>query len=127
MQVLSPGQPVSPNLPMPASASPANSPRQTVAVVVPYLPYITLAAYISALRPSSSAKNAPKIAQSWCNATPLESTLVKKRRSEEHTSELQSLTNLVCRLLLEKKKKNNTKTTKNTCKDTIRDSSQMNK
>src|SRR5437016_10541870 len=28
------------------------------------------------------------------------------RRSEEHTSELQSLTNLVCRLLLEKKKKN---------------------
>src|SRR5260221_8869820 len=27
------------------------------------------------------------------------------RRSEEHTCELQSLTNLVCRLLLEKKKK----------------------
>src|SRR5258706_2271459 len=27
------------------------------------------------------------------------------RRSEEHTSELQSLTNLVCRLLLEKKQK----------------------
>src|SRR5437016_10220564 len=32
-------------------------------------------------------------------------------RSEEHTSELQSLTNLVCRLLLEKKKKNKTKPT----------------
>src|SRR5258706_1993214 len=30
-------------------------------------------------------------------------------RSEEHTSELQSLTNLVCRLLLEKKKYNNRK------------------
>src|SRR5438046_5622322 len=30
----------------------------------------------------------------------------KPARSEEHTSELQSLTNLVCRLLLEKKKKN---------------------
>src|SRR5437016_11403957 len=29
----------------------------------------------------------------------------ESRRSEEHTSELQSLTNLVCRLLLEKKKK----------------------
>src|SRR5258706_14970710 len=27
------------------------------------------------------------------------------KRSEEHTSELQSLTNLVCRLLLEKKKR----------------------
>src|SRR5258706_2632396 len=30
-----------------------------------------------------------------------------KTRSEEHTSELQSLTNLVCRLLLEKKKQRN--------------------
>src|SRR2546430_3785665 len=29
-----------------------------------------------------------------------------KGRSEEHTSELQSQSNLVCRLLLEKKKKN---------------------
>src|SRR2546427_1879045 len=29
-----------------------------------------------------------------------------KRRSEEHTSELQSQSNLVCRLLLEKKKNN---------------------
>src|SRR5438046_5816787 len=33
-------------------------------------------------------------------------------RSEEHTSELQSLTNLVCRLLLEKKKKTKQKTIK---------------
>src|SRR5687767_15235150 len=32
------------------------------------------------------------------------------RRSEEHTSELQSLAYLVCRLLLEKKKKKNTLT-----------------
>src|SRR5256885_8691126 len=31
----------------------------------------------------------------------------KARRSEEHTSELQSPCNLVCRLLLEKKKNNN--------------------
>src|SRR2546430_9170208 len=30
-----------------------------------------------------------------------------QHRSEEHTSELQSQSNLVCRLLLEKKKKNN--------------------
>src|SRR5438046_8419214 len=29
--------------------------------------------------------------------------LAREQRSEEHTSELQSLTNLVCRLLLEKK------------------------
>src|SRR2546427_5212571 len=35
--------------------------------------------------------------------TPAPSSL--SRRSEEHTSELQSQSNLVCRLLLEKKKK----------------------
>src|SRR5437899_3400225 len=34
-------------------------------------------------------------------------------RSEEHTSELQSLRHLVCRLLLEKKKKKKTKKTQN--------------
>src|SRR2546430_8989462 len=32
----------------------------------------------------------------------------RRGRSEEHTSELQSQSNLVCRLLLEKKKKNTT-------------------
>src|SRR5258706_9337603 len=37
-------------------------------------------------------------------------------RSEEHTSELQSLTNIVCRLLLEKKKKQKNNTIKaNNC------------
>src|SRR5688572_31482601 len=36
----------------------------------------------------------------WCHVMERES------RSEEHTSELQSQSNLVCRLLLEKKKKN---------------------
>src|SRR5438045_6389620 len=39
--------------------------------------------------------------------------LFRDQRSEEHTSELQSLRHLVCRLLLEKKKKkNNTKPSK---------------
>src|SRR5205085_10297288 len=33
----------------------------------------------------------------------------RAERSEEHTSELQSQSNLVCRLLLEKKKKKNTR------------------
>src|SRR2546426_7519776 len=36
--------------------------------------------------------------------------LHKSPRSEEHTSELQSPCNLVCRLLLEKKKKNTKRT-----------------
>src|SRR5688572_31632350 len=35
---------------------------------------------------------------------------IQKIRSEEHTSELQSQSNLVCRLLLEKKKKKKKKT-----------------
>src|SRR5258706_5654516 len=38
------------------------------------------------------------------NAIRLSRGTRSKVRSEEHTSELQSLTNLVCRLLLEKKK-----------------------
>src|SRR5438034_11710962 len=36
-----------------------------------------------------------------------ENIIVETERSEEHTSELQSHSDLVCRLLLEKKKKNN--------------------
>src|SRR5437016_7094375 len=40
-------------------------------------------------------------------------------RSEEHTSELQSLTNLVCRLLLEKKKKNKKREKTKKSKETI--------
>src|SRR5438093_6655341 len=46
-------------------------------------------------------------------AGPLEGPLRRihpRSRSEEHTSELQSLTNLVCRLLLEKKKTKISKT-----------------
>src|SRR5262249_59979785 len=66
---------------------------------------------------------------SWSLRTPGEFTLVPRSsnatdlnsdavaRSEEHTSELQSLTNLVCRLLLEKKKKNKNKTTYKTKKN----------
>src|SRR5256885_13283924 len=46
------------------------------------------------------------------------------KRSEEHTSELQSPCNLVCRLLLEKKKKtvnisSNRKIVCNSCADTV--------
>src|SRR6266853_6757058 len=40
------------------------------------------------------------------------------KRSEEHTSELQSQSNLVCRLLLEKKKKNKSSTHPNKKKQT---------
>src|SRR3712207_7182529 len=40
--------------------------------------------------------------------THADSAAARHRRSEEHTSELQSRQYLVCRLLLEKKKKHNT-------------------
>src|SRR2546429_3363853 len=42
--------------------------------------------------------------------------LMRKLRSEEHTSELQSRLHLVCRLLLEKKKNKPTQTIKHTAK-----------
>src|SRR5262249_60701239 len=49
--------------------------------------------------------------QSWRYWPPRREAFVAALRSEEHTSELQSLTNLVCRLLLEKKKHRQTHTT----------------
>src|SRR5258706_3644625 len=52
-------------------------------------------------RPASRSCAAPW--KSRCSR----SSPTRAKRSEEHTSELQSLTNLVCRLLLEKKKKKN--------------------
>src|SRR5205814_4784140 len=42
-----------------------------------------------------------------------------KRRSEEHTSELQSLRHLVCRLLLEKKKNRSTNTAARFCQKAL--------
>src|SRR5437899_8379572 len=45
--------------------------------------------------------------------------LLPEFRSEEHTSELQSLRHLVCRLLLEKKKKKNTNKTNRVCYDAL--------
>src|SRR5438874_5531895 len=47
-----------------------------------------------------------------CGFTAVAMIAIPRRRSEEHTSELQSRRDLVCRLLLEKKKKNNNKHTK---------------
>src|SRR5688572_30912470 len=46
----------------------------------------------------------------WPTSSTARSSKINKR-SEEHTSELQSQSNLVCRLLLEKKKKTNKHTT----------------
>src|SRR5260221_4064520 len=45
-----------------------------------------------------------RIFSSWISASTLTWLASSPRRSEEHTSELQSHSDLVCRLLLEKKK-----------------------
>src|SRR5438552_13186760 len=61
---------------------------------------------ISPRRATGSRASPARRAASTCSAT----TAAARRageRSEEHTSELQSPDHLVCRLLLEKKKKNN--------------------
>src|SRR3712207_8703400 len=78
-------------------------------------PYTTL--FRSRKRPASRSRIGPKTAgESNCgrhshSTFPLGATSAatspSDRRSEEHTSELQSRQYLVCRLLLEKKKKNN--------------------
>src|SRR5256885_7942205 len=53
------------------------------------------------------------------SASPIRPRVSAARRSEEHTSELQSPCNLVCRLLLEKKKKIILATTRATDNTTI--------
>src|SRR2546430_5916683 len=46
-----------------------------------------------------------EIERDWLISGTGEARHLRRERSEEHTSELQSQSNLVCRLLLEKKKK----------------------
>src|SRR5258708_25017031 len=69
-------------------------PRSTL---FPYTTLFRSRAEISAN--SAATKNALAASSSTVRTTP--------KRSEEHTSELQSPDHLVCRLLLEKKKKRN--------------------
>src|SRR5205823_13770951 len=68
----------------------------------------TLVAFFGITRksfgPTSADVALKKITGSLGISIPLSSAWSRKFRSEEHTSELQSLAYLVCRLLLEKKK-----------------------
>src|SRR5256885_6520131 len=71
-------------------------------------PRSTLFPYTTLFR---SEQSAPVISGGRLRSTDtMPSGLLANARSEEHTSELQSPCNLVCRLLLEKKKKNKTTT-----------------
>src|SRR2546422_4147212 len=56
----------------------------------------------------SHAGNTPRCSASFSEAALASSSTNSIMRSEEHTSELQSRLHLVCRLLLEKKKKTQT-------------------
>src|SRR2546430_5833831 len=75
-------------------------------------PRSTLFPYTTLFRsPGARATRLPALAGSVASGSTLESETVgdsfesgRLSRSEEHTSELQSQSNLVCRLLLEKKK-----------------------
>src|SRR2546430_6039655 len=82
-------------------------------------PRSTLFPYTTLFRSVPSATSSPARAilirfadhENWKSLTPVPPIVVVRRataillgRSEEHTSELQSQSNLVCRLLLEKKK-----------------------
>src|SRR5438876_7299045 len=77
-------------------------------------PRSTLFPYTTLFRSESSRRSRPPRACSacrrpsttWRRSPPCRSSSRRERpRSEEHTSELQSPVHLVCRLLLEKKKK----------------------
>src|SRR5439155_23654842 len=62
--------------------------------------------FITASRRRGSTPSAGRSGLSLARAAPLER---ETARSEEHTSELQSRGHLVCRLLLEKKKRKNSR------------------
>src|SRR5256885_9638613 len=67
-------------------------------------PYTTL--FRSAPRLAKQSLSAPHLTETLQVASLLLLERFSQMRSEEHTSELQSPCNLVCRLLLEKKKTN---------------------
>src|SRR5262245_63125717 len=74
--------------------------RVLLFLLLPRPPRSTLFPYTTLFR-SPTGWRAPR---SSCPLTSSRRRGIAARRSEEHTSELQSLRHLVCRLLLEKKK-----------------------
>src|SRR5256886_11027295 len=70
-------------------------------------PYTTL--FRSRRRRSRGGRGGGRSRPEAATAAPAVGAETSAVRSEEHTSELQSQSNLVCRLLLEKKKKDTTR------------------
>src|SRR2546423_8863891 len=77
-------------------------------------PRSTLFPYTTLFRSGSLQASRPLQSVAAVAQTIVSGTLAGTIRSEEHTSELQSLAYLVCRLLLEKKKKSLTRALTNT-------------
>src|SRR5262249_61430531 len=82
--------------------------------IFPLFPYTTLLRSAPATGRQRAARlldlfeladKADQLVEGYSHGMRQKLALAGELRSEEHTSELQSLTNLVCRLLLEKKKK----------------------
>src|SRR5688572_32196963 len=71
-------------------------------------PYTTLFRSSKATTRKRGGRGGTDCPANACFCSVPETGLSTAGRSEEHTSELQSQSNLVCRLLLEKKKKKNT-------------------
>src|SRR5256885_5698943 len=84
-----------------STSPPEATPRLMVSPVA--LPSRSRKGWATATRPASAPPRQAKLT----NISPGRNRPWSSRRSEEHTSELQSPCNLVCRLLLEKKKKKN--------------------
>src|SRR5947208_4405592 len=91
-------------------------------------PRSTLFPYTTLFRSALIGRNAGRTRRKWKTKMRKVWRIIRAR-SEEHTSELQSPDHLVCRLLLEKKKKkkstnierNQTRNTQATTHDTTRD------
>src|SRR2546425_8697764 len=78
----------------------SRAPRYSLLFALPLLAFYQILALLLSTGPRSIRNGADVILQGHIGA------VADGARSEEHTSELQSLAYLVCRLLLEKKKKN---------------------
>src|SRR5687768_17966294 len=68
-------------------------------------PYTTLFRSRSTREPCSPGRSSGSLRKTCHRWSSRLAATAERRRSEEHTSELQSRLHLVCRLLLEKKKK----------------------
>src|SRR2546430_11149475 len=83
--------------------------RCTAALGVPVVPDVYSQKATSSLVVSAGSSSSDSAVTSSANPTCPGPGRPATTRSEEHTSELQSQSNLVCRLLLEKKKKKHDK------------------